>query len=185
MTDKSRKPLALFLSLPVLAWALYDFSNTIFSANIVTLFFPQYITEIIGTDARLEQISSTVIAYANAPSALFLILFSPLFGVLMDRSRQPKKYIIIFTLLTVGSSLLLALVGGMITCTVLGIPNGSFLPILLFVCAEFPYSSGNVFYDGMQSSLGSKKGVPLMSGVGVALGYLGTLFCICSVLIIV
>ena len=54
MTDKSRKPLALFLSLPVLAWALYDFSNTIFSANIVTLFFPQYITEIIGTDARLE-----------------------------------------------------------------------------------------------------------------------------------
>lgn len=95
MTDKSRKPLALFLSLPVLAWALYDFSNTIFSANIVTLFFPQYITEIIGTDARLEQISSTIIAYANAFSAILLIIFSPLFGVLMDRTGKKVKYIII------------------------------------------------------------------------------------------
>ncbi len=97
MHNESRKPAVLFLSLPVLAWALFDFANTIFSANIVTLFFPQYITEIIGTNAQLEQISSTVIAYANAASALFLILFSPLFGVLMDRSGKRKKYIIIYT----------------------------------------------------------------------------------------
>jgi Permeases of the major facilitator superfamily len=185
MQQQNRRPAVLFLSLPILAWALFDFANTIFSANIVTLFFPQYITEIIGTDARLEQISSTVIAYANAASALFLILFSPLFGVLMDRSGKRKKYIIIFTLLTVGASVLMGLFGGMNTGTVFGIPNGLFLTILLFVFAKFTYSSGNVFYDGMLSSLGSKKEVPLISGFGVALGYLGTLFGIFSVLIIV
>ena len=185
MHNENRKPAVLFLSLPILAWALFDFANTIFSANIVTLFFPQYITEIIGTNAQLEQISSTVIAYANAASALFLILFSPLFGVLMDRSGKRKKYIIIFTLLTVVASILMGLFGGMNTGTIFGIPNGLLLTILLFVFAKFTYSSGNVFYDGMLSSLGSKKEVPLISGFGVALGYLGTLFGIFSVLMII
>ena len=185
MTDKSRKPLALFLSLPVLAWALYDFSNTIFSANIVTLFFPQYITEIIGTDARLEQISSTIIAYANAFSAILLIIFSPLFGVLMDRTGKKVKYIIIFTILTVILSIGMGIFGGVNSSTIFGIPNGLFITILFFVFAKFTYGSGNIFYDGMLSSLGNKKEVPLISGFGVALGYLGTLFGIFSVLLIV
>ena len=139
MTDKSRKPLALFLSLPVLAWALYDFSNTIFSANIVTLFFPQYITEIIGTDARLEQISSTIIAYANAFSAILLIIFSPLFGVLMDRTGKKVKYIIIFTVLTVILSIGMGIFGGVNSSTIFGIPNGLFVTILFFVFAKFTY----------------------------------------------
>lgn len=185
MQQQTRKPMALFLSLPILAWALFDFANTIFSANIVTLFFPQYITEIIGTNVRLEQISSTVIAYANAASALLLILFSPLFGVLMDRSGKRKKYIIIFTLLTVAASILMGLFGGVNSSTIFGIPNGLFLTIIFFVIAKFAYGSGNVFYDGMLSSLGKKKEVPLISGFGVALGYLGTLFGIFSVLIII
>lgn len=185
MQEQNRKPIALFLSMPILAWALYDFANTIFSANIVTLFFPQYITEIVGTNARLEQISSTVIAYANAASAILLIIFSPLFGVLMDRTNRRQKYVVIFTILTVVASILMGLFGGMNSGTIFGIPNGLFLTILFFVFAKFTYGSGNVFYDGMLSSLGSKKEVPLISGFGVALGYLGTLAGIFSVLIIV
>ena len=98
MTDKSRKPLALFLSLPVLAWALYDFSNTIFSANIVTLFFPQYITEIIGTDARLEQIS--INWHTLTLFSYFTYYFSPVW-CFNDRTGKKVKYIIIFTVLTV------------------------------------------------------------------------------------
>lgn len=103
----------------------------------------------------------------------------------MDKSGKRKKYIIIFTLLTVGASILMGVFGGLNTGTIFGIPNGLLLTILLFVFAKFTYSSGNVFYDGMLSSLGSKKEVPLISGFGVALGYLGTLFGIFSVLIIV
>ncbi|QQD85851.1 MFS transporter [Jeotgalicoccus sp. ATCC 8456] len=185
MQERNRKPIALFLSMPILAWALYDFANTIFSANIVTLFFPQYITEIVGTNARLEQISSTVIAYANATSAILLIIFSPLFGVLMDRTKKRQKYVVIFTILTVVASILMGFFGGINSGTIFGIPNGLFLTILFFVFAKFTYGSGNVFYDGMLSSLGSKKEVPLISGFGVALGYLGTLVGIFSVLIIV
>ena len=185
MNRESRKPAVLFLSMPILAWAFFDFANTIFSANIVTLFFPQYITEMIGTNERLEQISSTVIAYANAGSAILLILFSPLFGVLMDRTGNRKKYIILFTVLTVAAAILMGIFGGVNTGTIFGIPNGLFLTILLFVFAKFTYGSGNVFYDGMLSSLGNRKEIPLISGFGVALGYLGTLVGIFSVLLII
>ena len=34
-----RSQLAIYLSLPILSWAFYDFANTIFSSNINTIFF--------------------------------------------------------------------------------------------------------------------------------------------------
>lgn len=185
LKEKSRNPIQLYLTLPILAWALFDFANTIFSANIVTLFFPQYITEMVGTDPRLEQIASTVIAYANAVSAVLLILFSPLYGVTMDRTGRRKKYVIIFTLMCVAATIMMGIFGGADSERWFGLPNGLILAIILFVFAKFCFSSGNVFYDGMLSGLGNKREIPLISGFGVALGYLGTLFGIFSVMLII
>lgn len=183
--EKTRKPLALFLSLPILAWAFFDFANTIFSANIVTLFFPQYITAVVGGNPQLEQIASTIIAYANAAAAILLILFSPLYGVVMDRTGRRKHFVMIFTLITVTGAILMGIFGDMNTGLIFGLPNGLVLTIIIFVIAKFGFSSGNVFYDGMLSSLGRKKEIPLISGFGVALGYLGTLFGIITVMYVV
>ncbi|KKK33767.1 MFS transporter [Salinicoccus sediminis] len=185
MKDQSRSPIQLYLTLPILAWALFDFANTIFSANIVTLFFPQYITETVGTDPRLEQIASTIIAYANAVSAVLLILFSPLYGVTIDRTGRRKKYVMIFTLMCVAATVMMGIFGGMDSGTWFGLPNGLVLTIMLFVFAKFCFSSGNVFYDGMLSGLGTKREIPLISGFGVALGYLGTLFGIFAVILVI
>jgi len=185
LKDQSRSPIQLYLTLPILAWALFDFANTIFSANIVTLFFPQYITETVGTDPRLEQIASTIIAYANTVSAVLLISFSPLYGVTMDRTGRRKKYVMIFTLLCVAATVMMGIFGGMDSGTWFRLPNGLVLTIILFVFAKFCFSSGNVFYDGMLSGLGTKREIPLISGFGVALGYLGTLFGIFAVILII
>lgn len=185
MKEQSRSPIQLYLTLPILAWALFDFANTIFSANIVTLFFPQYITEMVGTDPRLEQIASTIIAYANAVSAMLLILFSPLYGVTMDRTGRRKKYVMVFTLMCVAATIMMGIFGGTDSETWLGLPNGLILTIILFVFAKFCFSSGNVFYDGMLSGLGNRREIPLISGFGVALGYLGTLFGIFSVILLI
>lgn len=178
----NRRPVELYLSLPILAWALFDFANTIFSANIVTLFFPQYITEMVGDDPRLEQIASTVIAYANAAAALLLILFSPLYGVTMDRTGRRKNFVVMFTILAVGATILMGVFAERSMGELFGLPTGLLITVLMFVIARFFYSSGNVFYDGMLSSLGKDKEIPLISGYGVALGYLGTLFGVFTVL---
>ncbi|MEM5010603.1 MFS transporter [Niallia taxi] len=167
---------ALYFSLPILAWALYDAANTIFSSNINTIFFPLYLQEIIGTNKVQEQIASTVITYSNAVASFLLVLFSPLFGVLMDRTGRKKKYIIIFTILTVLGTILMGIVGGItFEDSIMGIPMSLFFVILLFVFAKFAYHSSLVFYDAMISDLGTKEQMPLISGFGVAVGYMGTL----------
>lgn len=177
-----RKPIELYLSLPIIAWAFFDFANTIFSANIVTLFFPQYITEMVGHDPRLEQIASTIIAWANALAALLLITFSPLYGVTMDKTGRRKPFIIVFTLFCVAAVVLMGVFAERGSNEIFGLPFGLVVTICLFVVARFFYSSGNVFYDGMLSSLGKNKEIPLISGYGVALGYLGTLFGVFTVM---
>ncbi|WP_238942064.1 MFS transporter [Bacillus sp. REN10] len=166
----------LFLSLPVLSWALYDFANTIFSSNIITIFFPFYLQEAIGGSEQLNQIASTFISYANAISSLFLVLFSPLFGVMIDRTGRKKRYIIPFTFICV-----LCTVGmGIFASTefeqkLFGLPAALVFVILLFVIAKFFYHSSLIFYDAMLSDLGTKEEIPLLSGFGVAVGYIGTL----------
>lgn len=86
--QKKRAGFGLFLTAPILAWALYDFANTIFSSNMITIFFPFYLQETIGDSARMDQIASTFISYANALASFFLVIFTPLYGVLIDRTGK-------------------------------------------------------------------------------------------------
>jgi len=169
-------PWRLYISLPILSWALYDFANTIFSSNINTIFFPFYLQEAIGENEVLNQIASTFISYSNALASFFLVIFSPLFGVLIDRSGKKKKYIIIFTLITVMLTILMGVfASSSFSGEILGLPIYLFLVIICFVIAKFFFHSSLVFYDAMISDLGTKSEIPLISGFGVAIGYVGTL----------
>lgn len=171
-----KRDIRLLLSVPVFSWALYDFSNTIFSANIITLFFPQFVTEQLGTNPVQEQIASTWIAYSASVAAFFLILLSPLYGVYIDRTNKKKKWIIIFTLIVFGCTYLMGYVNSIgLTQSVFGLPAAFLLTIILFTIAKFTYNSSLVFYDAMMSSLAPKEDHSVISGFGVALGYLGTL----------
>lgn len=166
----------LYLSLPVLSWALYDFANTIFSSNINTIFFPFYVKEVVGNSEQLDQIASTFISYANAIASFFLVLFTPLYGTTIDRTGKRKNWIISFTLICVLATILMGVFGYLsFSGTILGMPAYLFWIIVMFVIAKFCYNSSLVFYDSMISSLGTKEQIPLLSGFGVAVGYIGTL----------
>ncbi|MBA4538632.1 MFS transporter [Bacillus aquiflavi] len=171
-----KKAWQLYFSLPIISWALYDFANTIFSSNINTIFFPFYLQEVIGENEVLNQIASTFVSYSNAVASIFLVIFSPLFGVLIDRTGRKKKYIVVFTLITISSTLLMGVFGaGTIPGKTFGLPTSLVLVVILFIIAKFFYHSSLVFYDSIISDLGSKQEIPLISGFGVAVGYVGTL----------
>ncbi|CAH0345824.1 MFS transporter [Bacillus sp. CECT 9360] len=173
---KKKGNIALFLSMPVLSWALYDFANTIFSSNINTIFFPFYLQEVVGGNEVLDQIASTFISYANAIASLFLVIFTPLFGVMIDRTGKKKKYIMIFTVIAVLGTLFMGVFGGLkLDGEVFGVPMSLALVIILFIIAKFFYHSSLVFYDAMITDIGKKEDLPLISGFGVAVGYIGTL----------
>ncbi|WP_141431358.1 MFS transporter [Bacillus sp. 03113] len=171
-----RKGISLYFTLPIFSWALYDFANTIFSSNINTIFFPFYLQEVVGESEKLNQIASTFISYSNALASLFLVIFSPLFGVLIDRTGKKKKYIMIFTVITVLSTFLMGVLAtNQSSYTIFGLPFALAAVILFFVMAKFFYHSSLIFYDAMISDLGVKEEIPLISGFGVAIGYFGTL----------
>ncbi|RPK15297.1 MFS transporter [Priestia endophytica] len=166
----------LFMMLPILSWALYDFANTIFSSNITTIFFPFYLQEVVGDSERMNQIASTFISYANAVSSLFLVIFAPLFGVLIDRTGQKKKYVTAFTLISVFFTMMMGFLamedgGG----TVGGLPLSLILVIICFVIAKFFYNSSLVFYDPILADISTKENMAVVSGFGTAVGYIGTL----------
>ncbi|MFT8320908.1 MAG: MFS transporter [Bacillus sp. (in: firmicutes)] len=172
----NKEGLALYFSLPVLSWAIYDAANTIFSSNINTIFFPLYLQEVVGSNEVQSQIASTIISYANAIASFLLVIFSPLFGVVMDRTGQKKKYILLFTVLTVLCTIGMGIFAQMtVSTTIASIPVSLFVVIILFVLAKFTYHSSLVFYDNMISDLGTKEQLPVISGFGVAVGYMGTL----------
>ncbi|MGP7818921.1 MFS transporter [Niallia sp. 01092] len=173
---RKNEGLALYFSLPVLSWAIYDAANTIFSSNINTIFFPMYLQEVVGSNEVQSQIASTFISYANAIASFLLVLFSPLFGVIMDRTGRKKKYIVVFTILTILCTFAMGVFAQMtLPKTIVSIPMSLLFVIILFVLAKFFYQSSLVFYDNMISDLGTKEQLPVISGFGVAVGYIGTL----------
>lgn len=56
-----------------------------------------------------------------------------------------------------------------------GLPVSLLAVVTLFVIAKFFYHSSLVFYDTILPDLGTKDEIPLISGFGIAVGYLGTL----------
>lgn len=175
-SQQSRKGLALYFSLPIFAWALYDFANTIFSSNIITIFFPLYLQAKVGGNPILDQLASTFISYINAIASLFLVVFSPLYGVYMDRSGRKKPLLILFSLISILATLCMGLFDYWQTdLTLIHLSVPFLLVLLLFMVAKFFYNSSLVFYDAMVSDLGNRNEIPLISGFGVAMGYVGTL----------
>src|SRR5688500_14695724 len=69
------------------SWALYDFSNTIFSMNIATLFFAVWLVKDIGA-------SNTMAAAASSISSLLIVLSIPVFGAISDATQRRKPWVV-------------------------------------------------------------------------------------------
>src|SRR5512146_1421689 len=74
-----------------LSWALYDFSNTIFSMNVATLYFSVWLVDDLGA-------SNTLYAVANAVASLMVVFAIPVLGSISDVRRRRKPWVVGFTL---------------------------------------------------------------------------------------
>ena len=152
-------------TLPLLSWILYDFSNTIFSMNIVTLYFSLWVAVNNGKP-------DLWVGVANGASALLIVLALPLLGVWSDAGRRKRMYL---NIATVACCALTALMG-IAAASGLG-PTGRVLAALTaFVVANFCYHAGLVFYNALLTSVSEESTMGRVSGYGVAAGYLGAIF---------
>ncbi len=141
----------------IIGWSLYDFANTIYSMNIVSLYLKRYMVE----DLNLEH------AYYDIPLAISMLLsaiFLPALGAISDHSAKKKIFIFFFTF---SCCLAVGLMPYIPETFILGV-------ILLFIIANFSYQAGQPFYNALLYSVSSGKEARFVSGIGVSLGYVGS-----------
>lgn len=142
------------------AWVLYDFANTIFSFAVVSGAIGLWLTD----DARYgEGTGSLVLSVAIAVSVGLNALVSPILGALSDRGGRRLPFLLAFTALCVGPTLLIA-------------ASGPVIGVLLFVLANFAYQSALIYYDASIKLVSSPATRGRLSGIGTGVGYCGTIF---------
>ena len=143
----------------IFVWTLFDFANTSFSVIIVTVVFSKYFSNYVAGG------QNWIWGLAVSVSMVIAAFLSPPLGAIADVSRNRKRFLLIFTLLSVCCTLLMFFVKS----------GDILLGFALFVLANIGFEAGLVFYDAFLPNLTEKKNFGRVSGYGFAMGYVGAL----------
>ena len=91
---KAHPQVKLFTSVPVLAWAFYDFANTIWALNILSLYFPLWVVQ--DMEAKQSTLSITL-----SSSMLLVAIVSPALGAVSDQTGKRLQFLASAVLITV------------------------------------------------------------------------------------
>jgi len=142
-------------SRPVVSWIVYDLAATIFSYAVITRYFNDWII-------TQRHHPDYVIGLMALGVSLALLVALPLFGALADQIGRRLPFLIGFTMLSVGMTVLLGVVhaGLLVTLAIAGV-------------AIFGYQAASAQYDPLLAGIAPPEEQPKVSGLGVALGYIG------------
>ena len=164
------------------SWALYDFANTIFSMNVATLYFSVWLIADLGA-------SNLVYALGNGISSLLVVASVPVLGALSDARRRHKPWVVGFT---IAACIACAAIGvfGQTTLPLIGsemiggtAPPAGWHPslgtlswvLLAFIVSNYAYQAAQPFYNAMMPELVPPGERGRLSGIGTAVGYVGTI----------
>ena len=139
------------------AWALYDFANTIFSFAIVSFAMGPWAVRALG-----EGPGTLLFTVAASAAVALNALVSPVLGAQSDRTGGRKRYLAAFTL------------GCVLPTAVIGFVDIG-LGLLLFAVANFSYQAALIYYDALLPDVARPEMRGRLSGIGVGLGYVGTI----------
>ncbi|MGE5409370.1 MAG: MFS transporter [Clostridiales bacterium] len=143
----------------IFAWTLFDFANTAFSVIIVTVIYSKYFSNYVASGRNwLWGLSVSI-------SMIIAAALSPPLGAIADSSRNRKRFLLLFTLISV-----------ICTSLMFFVQKGDILlGMSLFIFANIGFEGGLVFYDAFLPNLTEKKNFGRVSGYGFAMGYVGAL----------
>jgi UMF1 family MFS transporter len=140
--------------LPLLSWASFDFAETIFSANILSVFFPLWLTNVLG--GRPIDYSLTF------SSSLFISVILAIFvGKYADRLARRKTIFMIAVGLSAISLLLLSRSDTLSSA------------LIIFFFVNLFYQQSLVLYNSLLLSVSDEGNRAFSSSVGVSIGYIG------------
>ena len=141
------------------AWALYDFANTIFSFAVVSGAIGLWLTD----NAQFgERDGNFLLSLGIVISVGLNAIVSPILGALSDRGGQRLPFLLAFTVLCVGACAFIADIGAT-------------AGLILFIVANFAYQASLIYYDATLKTVSRPESRGTLSGIGVAIGYMGTI----------
>lgn len=141
-----------------LAWALYDFANTIYSYAVVSYAIGLWSVNRLGpADGQFW------VLVAGALSVLLNAIVSPVLGAMSDRTGGRMRYLLFFTGMTVIGS------------AAIGLTDSAAIGLTLFAIANFGYQAALIYYDATLPLVARPEARGRVSGIGVAIGYVGTI----------
>ncbi|MDZ4180189.1 MAG: MFS transporter, partial [Coriobacteriia bacterium] len=138
----------------VAAWVLYDLANTTFALGVGSRYFgPWLIEDRGGAD---WQLSAAIVA-----AMIAVIILGPWIGALSDHHGTRKPYLVGSTLVCVAATAVLATWGV--------VPS-----LIFYAVGMIGFHSGAVVYDALLPDVSTPESAGRISGLGVAVGYLGS-----------
>ncbi|HEX8024988.1 MAG TPA: MFS transporter, partial [Candidatus Limnocylindrales bacterium] len=145
------------------AWALYDFANTVYSYAIVSYAMGLWTVDRLGAaDGQFW------VLIANSASVGLNALVSPVLGAMSDRGGRRLPYLLFFTSLCILATAAIGFLPG-------GASALTWLGLVLFSVANFAYQAALIYYDSTLAVVSKPDSRGRVSGLGVAIGYFGTI----------
>jgi UMF1 family MFS transporter len=138
----------------VAAWVLYDLANTTFALGVGSRYFGLWLVEHRGG-------SDWMLSAAIIPAMVAVIVLGPWLGALTDHRGRRVPYLVGSTLVCVAATALLATWGI--------VPS-----LVLYAIGTVGFHLGALVYDALLPDVSTERTRGLVSGTGVAIGYIGS-----------
>lgn len=164
------------------AWAMYDWSNSVYNLVITSTIFPMYYLSATGGEhgtinflgAQLK--NTTFYDFIISFAYLVIVLIAPILSGIADYGGYKRKFMEIFTLL------------GSISCALLYFFDSEhlYIGVIFSILACIGYSGSLVFYNSFLPEIATPDKQDRLSAKGFALGYFGSalLLIVCLALIL-
>jgi UMF1 family MFS transporter len=137
----------------VAGWLLYDLANTIFALGVIGLYFPAWLREEGGRDSDL--------ALTEAAAGVVVIVLAAWIGARSDHRGRRLP--------------LLALTTGVAVAATFALGSFALGPSLVILgLGLVGFNVGSALYDALLSQVSHETNRGRVSGLGVAVGYLGS-----------
>ena len=143
------------------SWIFYDWANSAFSAIVAAIILPVFFKSMAESSGVTAVNATAYWGYATSLGTLICAVLAPFLGTLGDFKGMKKKLFIVFMLLGVVSTFLLAL-------------TNSWQGLLLFyVLGTLGFSGSCIYYDSFLLDVTDASRMDRVSSVGYGLGYIG------------
>lgn len=151
------------------SWYFYDFGNSAYASVVLLAVYSAFFKNVVVGGAEGTRLWGISVGIA----AVLVAVISPILGAIADFTKSKKRFLLIFTAISVVFTALLFFVG----------EGDVFMGMLFFILAEIGYRAAQVFYDALLTDVSTPESIGSVSGKGWAFGMLGGIAALVLVLV--